>query len=156
MEFEDLETDISYLAGGAGSYFDSTPWVKTENRFEIRMAENLKVGSLMPSVSLETLERVVAGSVVRQGNALTIHITASGDAKGHLRCEVVAAHEHYLCPRQADSAANFRLAVETLSAERNDLFLTLLPEGRFWVHSEHALPAGVLDWAEQWLSAKKE
>lgn len=156
MEFEDLETDLSYLHGGAGNYFDPSPWVNTDNRFELRMASNLRAGSVMPALSLDTLERVVAAAVVRGQQAMTISVTAADGAEGLFRCEVVAVHEYYLCPRLADTASNFQLAIASLTHERPDLFLTLLPEGRFWVHTEYALPAGVLDWAEQWLNARDE
>lgn len=148
MEFPDLTTDTSYLQACAADFFDYSPWETTTNPFERRMAMNLTEGTVIESIDIATLGRVLGTATKLRRQAITVDLTCSADVDGRMSATVVGIFSYYVAPTAVDSACNFALALSEVPKSRKCFFVSVTPENKFWVHSEQALASGEQDWAE--------
>lgn len=143
---EELETDTEYLASPNVSHFDSSPWTITTNKFERRMALNLKVGTVL-CVTPEILERVLGSSARICNQTVTVDLEyLAGAQAGLVSATIEGLFSHFLIPASAGHPANFQLALRETAQKRERFMASLTPDSRFWIHSEFAAPAGEADW----------
>lgn len=153
---EDLETDTEYLDSPYVSHFDSTPWQVTSNKFERRMALNLKVGTVL-CMAPETLERVLGSSARLCNQTVTVDLQyLAGEQAGLVSATIEGLFNHFLIPASAGLPANFQLALRETALKRDRFMASLTPGSRFWIHSEFAAPAGESDWTSSLNSTDRE
>lgn len=157
MYFDELETDRSYLSASGASYFDTTPWTASSNLFVRRMAANIKTGMLIQGMEREALAQVLATAVSTRKCGLTVEVESlDGTAGGSFNWRVVGLYDYFVCPWQADSAGNLELALQAMHHTRPKFFLSLIPQERFWVHTEHALHDDGVDWNDSWIQQRMQ
>jgi hypothetical protein len=150
MDFSDLLPDTSYLQADAVRV-DQAPWVTTDNPFERRMAMNLSLGTSIAAIDITTLGRVLGTASKLRRQAFTVDLSFS--ACGPIKATVAGVFSYFAEPENLDTAANFDLALTEVSKSRKCFFVSVTPENKFWIHSEHALAAGENDWAENMRSS---
>jgi hypothetical protein len=155
MYFDDLETDLSYLSQQVAINSARKNWPISGNRFELRMAANLKPGSKLFGIERAALCRVLSTATATRQLGITVDIeTIDGSNGDAFNVEVLGVIDNFISPWKADNAANLELALARMHFTRPTFVLSIIPRGMFWVHSEYALGGLEFDWATVWKTSQ--